>query len=914
MLKRWHTALSTSLAKQFALASAALAAAVLLVSALGLLWLAERVLTLREAEHSAAMTGTTLRGIASHIDELASSTLLASALTDSSGRDAYLHPFLSSVNHVNAIPVSILFADFTGTELASNDHSAFDASDRAWLKAHLARGTEGAKLAAGKQGPDLLAVKLIRLPRTMQPEGALMYRFSIATVLYSDKTVLEWNSAAAGLGSSSAGLVTADVALPPPLQTLGLRVGVKPRPIVQWLSARHWAMVVALVMLSALAVVLLGHRVALLLTRQLRQLESFAREVVRKGFTSERAPVSGADEVAGLAHSINHMLDSLNVQHERLRDESERRSRLIARYRMLVEGTNAVSWEAVLPDGDYSYVSPQVERMFGFGATEWLQRGFWRRHVHQEDRDTVLRARDEAIRGGMEYSCEYRLCNSSGDELWVEEIGNVVDAVGNSDGPVGLRGILLDVTQRKAAESEIQRLAFYDPLTALPNRRLLLDRLHKLIDSSAQSAGCGAILFIDLDNFKTLNDNLGHETGDLLLKEVAQRLQLAVRKSDLVARLGGDEFVVLLESGAEPLDDVTRNVEMVAEKILAALDRPYLLNGNEHHGSASIGVYVFDTSRDSVSEMLKRADLAMYQSKVAGRNSVRFFEPEMQVMLSQRAQLEVDLRGALRHGEFVARYQPQVADSGMLLGFEVLLRWQHPEQGIVPPTRFIHVAEETGLIVPIGMWVLQKACEQLLLWAERPETAALRLSVNVSARQFRHPMFVEHALDIIRRTGVNPSRLRMELTESLLVDDVNGTIEKMKALKARGVGFSLDDFGTGYSSLSYLRRLPLDELKIDHSFFRNILTKETDAAIVRTIVVLAQSLKLDLIAEGVEDERQRSFLASHGCHAYQGFLFGEALDDEELVLYLDKKMLAGELATTAAATEREVPAETSRSR
>ncbi len=899
LLHRWRTALSpASLTTQFALASAGLAAAVLMVGAIGLLWLAEGVLTERESEHSAAMAGTTIRGIASHIDELAHSSLLASALTDSAGRDTYLHPFLSSVHHVNAVPVDILFTDFIGADLASNDYSAFDAADRAWLKAHLAMGMEGARLAVGKRGADVLAVKLIRLPRTLQPEGALLYRFSLASVLYSDKVSFAWNSAAAGLDSPPRSQVAATVDLPAPLDALGLQAGMQQRPITHLFSSSQLILLAGLVLLLSLAVVLLGHRVALVLTRQLRQLEGFAREVVQKGFIRERASISGSDEVAGLSYSINHMLDSLNAQHERLREESERRNRLIGRYRMLIEGTNAVSWEAVPPDGDYSYVSPQAERLLGFGTSEWLQRGFWRRHVHEEDLDAVLRARDEAIGGSMEYSCEYRLRNSSGDAMWVEEIGSVVgDEEGNGNSvPVALRGILLDITQRKAAEYEIQRLAFYDPLTSLPNRRLLLDRLHKLIDGDKASSVHGAILFIDLDNFKTLNDNLGHETGDLLLKEVAQRLQLAVRKSDLVVRLGGDEFVVLLDSGNEPLDVVTRNVEMVAEKILATLCRPYRLNGSEHHGSASIGIYLFDTSRDSVSEMLKRADLAMYQSKAAGRNGIRFFEPEMQVVLSRRAQLEADLRGALRKGEFVLRYQPQVTDTGVLLGFEVLLRWEHPEHGAIAPTDFIHLAEETGLIVEIGMWVLEKACEQLVAWAGRPETAKLRLSVNVSARQFRHPMFVEHTQKIIRYTKVNPRRLRMELTESLLVDDASGTIHKMKMLKSCGLGFSLDDFGTGYSSLSYLRRLPLDELKIDHSFFYNELTKETDAAIVRTIVVLAQSLKLDLIAEGVENERQRAFLAAHGCHAYQGYLFGGPLDEAGLAVYLAQKLSVGTAA------------------
>ncbi len=673
-----------------------------------------------------------------------------------------------------------------------------------------------------------------------------------------------------------------------------MRVSMTPRAATHLFTPTQLAPIVALVLLFGFAVVLLGHRVALVLTRQLRQLEAFAREVVDKGFISERASISGSDEVAGLARSINHMLDSLNAQHERLRAESERRSRLIGRYRMLIEGSNAMSWEATLPDGDYSYVSPQAERLFGFGSAEWHQRGFWRSHVHSDDIDSVQRARDEAIGGGIEYSCEYRICNSSGDYLWVEEIGSVVD---DSDGAhAALRGILLDITQRKAAESEIQRLAFYDPLTGLPNRRLLLDRLHKLVDASPHSVEHGAIVFIDLDHFKTLNDNLGHETGDLLLKEVARRLQAAVRRSDLVARLGGDEFVVLLKSGRETLEMFRQNVERVAEKVLAMLGRPYTLAAHEHHGSASIGIYVFDARCDTVSEMLRRADLAMYQSKAAGRNGIRFFEPEMQVMLSRRAQLEADLRSALRKGEFALHYQPQVADSGAVIGFEALLRWRHPEQGLVAPADFIHVAEETGLIVPIGMWVLQKACEQLLAWAGRPETAALKLAINVSARQFRHPLFVEHTLEILRRSGVNPQRLRMELTESLLVDEINGTIGKMKLLKAAGLGFSLDDFGTGFSSLSCLRRLPLDELKIDHSFFRNVLTKESDAAIVRTIVVLAQSLKLDLIAEGVEDERQRDFLLSHGCHGYQGYLFAGALDERQLAEYIDRKLLTGEQA------------------
>ncbi len=893
---RWRKVLSpASLAQRFAIASAALATIVLLLTAIASAWLAgaqnrdaERLLMQRDADHSAKLAAATMRGVISRISELADSSLLASALTDSGGRDGYLHPYLSSIHHVNAVPVAILFTDFMGRDLASNDYARFTEPEREWLRQHLASGTEGAILRPGATAPDVLAVKLITPPRTGQPEGALLYEFSLASVLYSDTSTLAWEAAFPGVKPVGAGAVNAALELPPPFDGLKLKVSARP-PAGGWpISPVQLALIVTMVLAIAVAVMLLGHRVALLLTRQLRELEGFSREVVHKGFTDARAPVGGSDEVAGLAESINHMLDSLNSQHAQLQRENERRNQLIGRYRMLIEGTNAVSWEATLPDVDYSYVSPQAERLLGHPVRDWAAPGFWRTQVHEDDIASVQQARDEAAGGGREYVCEYRLRHRDGHYLWVEEIGSVVRDEQGGQGV--LRGILLDINQRKEAESEIQRLAFYDSLTGLPNRRLLLDRLHKLVDARPQSLEHGAIVFLDLDNFKTLNDNLGHDMGDLLLQEAARRLQGAVRRNDLVARLGGDEFVVLLKGGRETSEVFRSNVEGVVEKIRATLDQPYELRGHEHHSSGSIGVYVFDAAQDSVSEMLKRADLAMYEAKASGRDAIRFFEPEMQRQLSRRAQMEADLRRALYRNEFVLHYQPQVADSGRLLGFEVLLRWRHPTMGLVSPAEFIGVAEDTGLIIPIGQWVLESACERLVQWAQRPQTSELTLSVNVSARQFHHSDFVEQTLDVVRRTGVNPRLLRMELTESLLVDDVNAVIYKMKMLKACGLGFSLDDFGTGYSSLSYLRRLPLDELKIDHSFFRNVLTAETDAAIVRTIVVLAQSLGLHLIAEGVEDERQRAFLASHGCHAYQGYMFSPPLDSGQLDIYLGQQL------------------------
>lgn len=430
-----------------------------------------------------------------------------------------------------------------------------------------------------------------------------------------------------------------------------------------------------------------------------------------------------------------------------------------------------------------------------------------------------------------------------------------------------------DISSAKAAEQEIQILAFSDLLTGLPNRRLFMDRLKQALTASARHQRMGALLFVDLDNFKTLNETLGHDSGDLLLKEVANRLRHCVRESDTVARIGGDEFILMLEDLSQLAHDAAAQAEAVGEKVLFALSQPYSLESGEHHNTASMGLTLFGDSVKAALDPLMQAELAMYQAKAAGRNLQRFFDPQMQASVSQRVALEAALHEALNKDQFVLHYQAQVTAQGQITGAEGLLRWLDPRRGMVMPAEFITLAEESNLIVGIGQWVLESACQQVVQWAGEPALAHLVLSVNVSARQFHQSDFVEQVLQTLERSGADPQRLKLELTESVLVSNVEDVITKMNVLKGRGMRFSIDDFGTGYSSLSHLKRLPLDQLKIDQGFVRDILVDTNDAAIARMVIALGNSLGLDVIAEGVETLAQRDFLAQLGCQHYQGYLF-----------------------------------------
>jgi len=464
--------------------------------------------------------------------------------------------------------------------------------------------------------------------------------------------------------------------------------------------------------------------------------------------------------------------------------------------------------------------------------------------------------------------------------------------------------MLSDITRAKAAEDEIKLLAFYDPLTGLPNRRLLLDRLNQAMAFAARSDQTGALLFIDLDNFKTLNDTLGHNFGDLLLQQVAKRLEACVRDVDTIARLGGDEFVVMLENlSREPLE-AAEQAKAIGTKIIATLNQTYELGSHFYQNTPSIGVTLFNDNRQSIDDLLKQADIAMYQSKKAGRNTLHFFDPLMQEAINARASLETELRKAVINNQFQLYYQIQVGDpqrdgNQRPIGAEALIRWIHPERGLISPGEFISLAEDTELILPVGQWVLETACTQIRQWQHNPQTENLVLSVNVSAKQFRHPDFVAQVSATVGRQAIPPYLLKLELTESLLLNNVSDTIAKMNALKELGVQFSLDDFGTGYSSLQYLKMLPFAQLKIDQSFVRDLGTDSNDRAIVITIIAMAKSLNMNVIAEGVEDQEQLNFLLQEGCVQYQGYLFGRPVPiDRFEALLLPKLQVQASSATS----------------
>jgi diguanylate cyclase (GGDEF)-like protein/PAS domain S-box-containing protein len=528
------------------------------------------------------------------------------------------------------------------------------------------------------------------------------------------------------------------------------------------------------------------------------------------------------------------------------------------------------------------FVNEAFVRQTGYSQVEAVGRTFELLQGPNTQRKAHNRI-NHALNNALAVSAEIIYYKKNGEQFWLEL--SLVPVDYQHRGLTHWVAVGRDITARKAADEQIEHLAFYDPLTQLPNRQLLTKRLEAVLSAKNEAKQIGALMFIDLDNFKVLNDTLGHSRGDMMLQQVATRLQSCVRRSDTVARLGGDEFVVMLEDLSNDPETMLQKTRVVGEKILASLSAPYDLSGNQYHGTCSIGVTQVGLFNQSMGDALKQADLAMYQAKAAGRNTMCFFDPEMQIAATAKATLNIDLRQALFDHQFILYYQPQVGREGQMIGVEALLRWQRPGS-LVMPDDFISQAEQSGLILPLGSWVLETACAQLVAWSQRPETEKLSIAVNVSVRQFCHPEFVDQVMTLIQRTGIRASRLKLELTESLLAVDIDVTIAKMGMLKDAGVTLSMDDFGTGYSALSYLKKLPLDQLKICRTFVKDVLTNPNDAAIARTIIGLAQSLGLELMAEGVETQAQRDFLMRHGCDNYQGHLFCKALPIAELDVFM----------------------------
>ncbi|WP_370680354.1 EAL domain-containing protein [Comamonas sp. GB3 AK4-5] len=508
---------------------------------------------------------------------------------------------------------------------------------------------------------------------------------------------------------------------------------------------------------------------------------------------------------------------------------------------------------------------------------------FWAQTLWQQAYEASEKiAERQALMARREAFHDWELCHHDGNDqlTWLSLSGT---PVWDEEGVfTGYRGVARNITERKQTEVAIRRLAYRDDLTELPNRAAMLQQIDQALERSLKH-GAGALLLLDVDHFKGINDAMGHSWGDALLQEVARRLRAWCRPGDVVGRVGGDEFLVLIEALAPDMAQAQARASAMAVSLMGVLDQAYELQGRAVHASFGIGAAGFWGRDRSVDDMRQCVELALGEAKAQGRNAWSVFDPELQRSLRARAALEADLHIALDRGDFVLHYQPVVDDQGSVLGAEALVRWAHPERGMVPPGSFIPVAEQLGLIFALDRWVLRQACLQLAAWARHPISACWTLAVNLSAQEFRHADFLCRIQDILRDTGARPDLLKLELTESLMLEAVEDSIAKMQSLRAMGIRFSLDDFGMGYSSLGYLKRLPLSQLKIDQSFVRDVLLDANDAAIVRTVIALGQSLGLEVVAEGVETQGQLEFLVRNGCRRFQGYLFGRP-DEAEVML------------------------------
>jgi len=608
------------------------------------------------------------------------------------------------------------------------------------------------------------------------------------------------------------------------------------------------------------------------LTRRLYIIQKVADEV-QTGATSLRVNMQGTDEAALLARQFDSMLDSLAL----------REAQLASFYSLDLVGLTITS-----PEKSWISINSCLCNMLEYTESQ-LQKMTWAELTHPEDLGADLEQFNKLLTNESNgYSLEKRFISRTGKVIITML---VVRCVRKDDGSVDyVMAMVQDISKQKADAIKIEQLAYFDPLTNLPNRRLLDDRLIQALAFSERNKHHGALLFLDLDNFKTLNDTLGHDNGDILLKQVSERLITITREGDTIARFGGDEFVIILENLNHNLVIAAVETEAIVNKILGTINQPYTISGHTYSSSTSIGISLFIGHQISPEELLKQADISMYQAKKLGRNGFCFFDPKMQSSIINRVELERDLLSALEHQQFQLYYQVQVDSSNNYLGAEALIRWIHPERGIISPFDFIPLAEDTGIIIEIGKWVIESACIQLNAWQKNINTATLSLSINVSANQFHQPDFVEIVKEIIDTYNINPTLLKIELTESILLINFEKIIYKMNELALMGIQFSLDDFGTGYSSLQYLKKLPLHQLKIDQSFVRDLGMDTNDKVIVKTIISMAHSLGLSVIAEGVENEEQKRHLISQGCTNFQGYLFSKPIPIDKFESLLNQRI------------------------
>lgn len=602
-----------------------------------------------------------------------------------------------------------------------------------------------------------------------------------------------------------------------------------------------------------------------------------ARDGSRHHIADSAAPIRNAEgELQGVVLVFRDVSEEYQLREALANSELH--------FRTLANSGQALVWTAGLDMG-CDYVNETWLRFTGRSLEQELGAG-WAEGIHPDDQTRCAEAYRAAFERREPFSMEYRLRHASGEYRWVIDRSSPrYDTQGQF---LGYVGHCMDITEAKRAEAEIEHLAYHDVLTGLPNRVLFLDRLAQALAAARRNRRCGAVMFVDLDQFKRINDVHGHAMGDAVLREVARRLEYHLRQEDTVARLGGDEFVILLPDLAASLEDAGTIVMAVAEKIRSALEHPVSIDGQEYVSGASIGITVFPKNAEGVDDLMREADTAMYRAKERGRNALAYFEPAMQEAVAERFALDHELREAMRDRSFELHLQSQVNADGKVIGAEALVRWHHPQRGLVMPARFIPLAEDSGLIVPMGEWVLREVC--LLIARLDTEGRGLRIAVNVSPRQFHQADFVQRVKEILAATGADPSYLTLEITENLLIEHASESVARMTELEALGLRFSIDDFGTGYSSLAYLKRLPLSELKIDKSFVQDVPHDPNDVALVETILSMARHMHFEVVAEGVENEAQLAFLRQQGCERFQGYYFHRPL---EMQAWIDQLPFTG---------------------